>query len=151
MRQAFNAYAETDRITGVAAAQPVELVIMVYERIFDHLSSAEHCMTQGEAADAPLIKAVDLINEGLLACLNDEQGGEISKNLRTIYQWAMGRLMSARLQPNAQTLIEVRGVLGQLADGWRDVAQRGSNARLSIRQEQQGDVFSPNLRASFST
>lgn len=151
MKNAFDVYAETDRITGVAAARPVELVVMVYERIFDHLSAAERSISAGEAADAALIKSVDLINDGLLACLNEEQGGEIASNLRNVYQWAMARLMSARLQPSMTTIAEVRNVLTQLADGWRTVAQQEASERYSKRLYQTTDGGGVGLRASFST
>lgn len=151
MKHAFDAYAETDRITGVAAARPVELVVMVYERIFDHLSTAAQAIRDGHSADSPLIKGIDLINEGLLACLNDEQGGDIASNLRSVYQWAMRQLMSARLRPDAQVVTEVRDTLTQLADGWRTLAQQEANTRYVHRLDPVSEGSAVGLRTSFST
>ena len=45
--RAHRAYADTQRETSVSSAKPVELVVMVYQRLLDHLHTGKVQMSEG--------------------------------------------------------------------------------------------------------
>jgi len=120
--RSHRAYAATQRETGVSSARPIDLVVMVYERLLDHLRSAQLQMSEGADSTESLTKAVDLITTGLEACLDKVQGGEIAENLAVIYKWANREIMMARLRRDPQMLQGVINALQPLAEAWREHA-----------------------------
>ncbi|NBX88878.1 MAG: flagellar protein FliS, partial [Betaproteobacteria bacterium] len=72
--RSHRAYAATQRETSVSSARPIDLVVMVYARLIDHLRSAQLQMAEGFDSAESLTKAVDLITKGLNSCLDMEQG-----------------------------------------------------------------------------
>lgn len=127
-RRAYQAYADTQVETGVASARPVELVVMVYDRIFEHLKAAELAMQTQQSADVSIGKALELIGMGLQSCLNADEGGEIAENLSALYDWANRQILLGKLRKDPMLLVEVRRVLTPLAEAWRAHAQSQSMA-----------------------
>ena len=120
--RSHSAYAATQRETAVASARPIDLVVMVYERLLDHLRSAQLQMSEGADSSETLTKAVNLITTGLEACLNKAQGGEIAENLAIVYGWANREIMMARLRRDPQMLQGVINAMQPLAEAWREHA-----------------------------
>lgn len=120
--RSHRAYAATQRETAVASARPIDLIVMVYERLLDHLRSAQVQMIEGQDSSESLTKAVDLITTGLEACLDKQRGGKIAENLAVIYQWANREIMLARLRGDSTMLQGVINALQPLAEAWRQHA-----------------------------
>ena len=120
--RSHRAYAATQRETGVSSARPIDLVVMVYARLLDHLRSAQLQMAEGSDASDSLTKAVELITTGLEACLDKAQGGEIAENLAVIYDWANREILLARLRRDAEKLQGVINALQPLSEAWREHA-----------------------------
>lgn len=117
--RAHRAYAATQRETAVSSARPVDLVVMVYERLLDHLRSAQLQMAAGTDPVEPLTKALDLITTGLESCLDMERGGQIAENLAAIYEWASRDILRARLRRDPQLIQGVIDAMSPLAQAWR--------------------------------
>jgi flagellar protein FliS len=120
--RSHRAYAATQRETGVSSARPIDLVVMVYARLLDHLRSAQLQMSEGTDASESLTKAVELITTGLEACLDKAQGGEIAENLAVIYDWANREILLARLRRDSEKLQGVINALQPLSEAWREHA-----------------------------
>lgn len=127
-RRAYQAYADTQVETAVCSARPVDLVVMVYDRLFEHLRSAETAMQTQQSADVAITKALELIGVGLQSCLNLQEGGEIADNLAVLYDWANRQILLGKLKKDPMLLAEVRRVLTPLAEAWRTHAQSQSEA-----------------------
>lgn len=121
--RAHEAYATTQMQTSVASASPIDLVVMVYDRIFEHLKSAESALQAGRSADEFIAKALELISVGLQSCLIREQGCEIADNLSALYDWANRKILIGKLKKDPTVWIEVRQVLYPLAEAWRTLAE----------------------------
>ena len=120
--RSHRAYASTQRETAVSSARPIDLVVMVYERLLDHLRSAQLQMSEGADSSESLTKAIDLIVTGLEACLDKKQGGEIAENLAAIYNWASQEIMLARIRRDPKLLQGVTNAMQPLAEAWRQHA-----------------------------
>jgi flagellar protein FliS len=70
-----------------------------------------------------LIKAQDIISE-LMVSLDFEKGGEIAKNLFSLYLYANRQLFEANIKKDMRLLAEVKRILSELRGAWIEVAQK---------------------------
>jgi len=124
-QRALNAYATTERETAVSSARPVDLVVLVFQRVLDHLRHGRQMMQQQEDSAVPLTKALQLINAGLQACLDRDQGGDIARNLAALYDWASREIMLARLKRDSDRISAVIDVLTTVSSAWLELASPG--------------------------
>lgn len=122
--RAAKAYATNQTHTGVNSADPGQLVVLVYERIFDHLKLAKNALESGEYGVESFTKAHDLIQQGLLACLDYQSGGEVAQSLGGIYEWSLNEILSARLTKSPEKVQGVLDVLTPLYDAWLALAPK---------------------------
>jgi len=120
--RSHRAYAATQRETSVSSARPVDLIVMVYQRLLDHLFTGMHLMNEGADSSESLTKAIDLITTGLESCLDKEKGGEIAQNLAFIYAWAGKEITRARIRRDPEMIQGVINTFVPLAEAWLEHA-----------------------------
>jgi len=109
----------------VANANPVRLVIMLYEKAINCL---ENALEIGDTENFDMQKskyeemgrALEIISV-LDAILNMEKGGEIAKNLREIYRSLMDELTYQMLKEDKERLEKVIKILKNLKSAWEEV------------------------------
>jgi flagellar protein FliS len=109
----------------VANANPVRLVIMLYEKAINCL---ENALEIGDTEDFDMQKskyeemgrALEIISV-LDAILDMERGGEIAKNLREIYRSLMDELTYQMLKEDKERLERVIKILRNLKSAWEEV------------------------------
>ena len=116
--RAAKMYAENNTHTSVISADSGQIIVLVYERIFDHLKVGKLALENGQYAIESFTKAHDLIQQGLLACLDYEAGVDVAKNLGAIYEWSLREIIAARTDRSAQRIQEVMDVLQPLYEAW---------------------------------
>ena len=116
------AYAATEVFTGVNASDPGQLIVLVYQRIFDHLKMGKKALEAGEYGIESFTKAHDLIQQGLLACLDYKTGGEVAQSLGAVYEWSLREVISARLAKSPERIQEIMDVLTPLYEAWLALA-----------------------------
>lgn len=126
-QRALNAYATTERETAVSSARPIDLVVLVFQRVLDHLRHGRQMMQQQEDSAVPLTKALQLINAGLQACLDRQQGGDIADNLGHLYEWASREIMMARIKKDTERISAVIDVLSTVSGAWLELATQGNH------------------------
>jgi flagellar protein FliS len=129
-RNAAHAYANVGLETGVVAASPHQLIVMLYEGAELAVRMAIRHMNEGNIAkkSAAISKASSIILEGLLAALDPKQGGEIAQRLAALYGYMNQRLMLAHVNNQAAPLEEVLGLLRELRGAWQQIAPTGQAA-----------------------
>jgi flagellar protein FliS len=116
--KAAKAYANNDVHSGVIDSDPIELVVLVYERALDHLKLGKAALEQNEYGIEHFTKANDLIQKGLLACIDYSQGEDIAQNLAAIYEWTLREIIKGRVEKSPEKIQEVINVLTPLYEGW---------------------------------
>lgn len=118
-----NAYSKVGMETGVVAASPHKLIIMLFEGALLSISSAIQHMQAGnmEAKGKAISRAVSIVDEGLRASLDKKVGGEIALSLDALYEYMIARLMMANLKNQPKTLEEVHQLLTGLKDAWEAI------------------------------
>jgi flagellar protein FliS len=120
---ALNAYKNVGLESGVAAADPHKLILMLYQGAILAISSAKNQMLREQIAakGASISKAIKIIDEGLKACLDVKAGGEIGQNLYELYDYMNQRLLIANLKNDPALLDEVSGLLNELKGAWESI------------------------------
>jgi flagellar secretion chaperone FliS len=115
-----NAYAKVGVETGVAAASPHKLIVMLYDGALVAISSALTHMKSGNIAEKGLSisKAILIIDSGLRASLDKKAGGEIAQNLDALYEYMSRQLVQANLKNQPELLNEVYALLLDLKSAW---------------------------------
>lgn len=121
-------YQTVDNVGAVTGRSPIELVILVYDRIADKLLLAEAAIAANQRAELgeTVQQIVDLIEQGLMAALDRERGGDVAENLGRVYDYCVRRLLQANLRRDVEMLREVGRLLGELREGWDVIRQGGA-------------------------
>lgn len=122
--RAAKAYSNNDVDTSVGSFGPSQLIVLVYERVFDHLRLAKRALEDGGYGIESFTKAHDLIQQGLLACLDYEAGGEVALSLGAVYEWALREILSARLNKSPEKVQEILDVLAPMYEAWLVLAPK---------------------------
>lgn len=133
-RNAAHAYANVGLETGVVAASPQRLIVMLYEGAELSVRMAIRHMSEGDLVkkSAAITKASTIILDGLRAAL-DPQGGEIAQQLDALYDYMNKRLMLAHLRNETAPLEEVLELLRELHDAWNRIGtHRAAPANASL-------------------
>lgn len=129
-KRGVGAYATVGLETGVAAASPHKLVIMLYDGVCVALLSAiNHIKNPNVAAKgAALSKAIAIIDNGLRASLDKKAGGEIAANLDSLYDYMSRRLLEANIKNDITIIEEIHGLMASLREAWVAIGDKPENA-----------------------
>lgn len=108
--------------TQVSTASNGDLLLMLYDTAIKHLTQAIVLMRQGDVAGKGVLitKALAIVSE-LQESLNKERGGDISKNLFSLYFFCNTRLLSANLKMNPEMVEEVIAILSGLRQAFAQI------------------------------
>ena len=122
-RSATNAYAAVGLETSVSAAEPHRLIQLLFEGALLAVAQARQAIDQDNVAEKgrAISKAIQIIEEGLKTSL-DDRGGELSGQLRSLYDYMSRRLLFASLRNNTEALDEVASLLGEIKGAWMAIA-----------------------------
>lgn len=119
-RSGANAYAKVDLETGVVAASPHKLIVMLFEGAITAVALAAVQMKAGqfEEKGRAITKAVLIIEDGMRASLDGKNGGEIAANLDALYGYIIQCLLRANLRNDLALLDEAQTLLCDLKSAW---------------------------------
>lgn len=122
-RNGANTYATVGMETGVVAANPHKLIVMLFDGAKTAVTNAMQQMKRGEteAKGQAISQAIMIINSGLRASLDKAAGGEIAASLDALYEYMSNRLLMANLNNEPAILEEVGSLLSQLREAWEAI------------------------------
>ena len=125
-----NAYSKVGVETGVVAASPHKLIMMLFDGAIVSVTSAGMHMKAGEVAakGQAISRAISIIESGLRASLDKSAGGDIAQNLDALYAYLCNRLLEANLKNNNEYLDEVLQILKDLRDSWAAIEPKLAEA-----------------------
>ena len=124
-RHAMNAYATIGVETGVMAADPHKLVLMLFEGARLAVAEAGRKLQSNETAakGAAFSKAIMIIDSGLKASLDVEAGGDMAEKLYALYDYMTSRLLIANLHNDLKAVEEVDRLLDELQGAWKAIRE----------------------------
>ena len=129
-----NAYAAYQK-TNVNTASQGRLVVLLYEGAVKHLKAALNLFDLNDKLKASdieqfgihLQKTQAIITE-LQVSLDMEKGGDIARNLMSLYVYFNEELMDATISHNKGKIEFVLSKVDELAEAWRSIANSTANA-----------------------
>lgn len=115
-------------------AEPLKLVVMCYDEAAKSLTEARQSYEAGlyEAKAKALQRTLDIINEMNIS-LDLERGGEIARNLRSLYLYMTRTLLEADLKKDLARFDEVIGMLSDLGAAWKEIWGRELREEKPVR------------------
>jgi flagellar secretion chaperone FliS len=126
------AYTQVGLETGVQAANPHKLIVMLFDGALQAVRGAREHMKAAdiEAKGKSVSHATSIITSGLRASLDLSKGGEIASNLDALYDYMVRRLMHAHLHNDFAALDEVERLLGELREAWSAIGESAAPAAV---------------------
>ncbi|EJC7015833.1 flagellar export chaperone FliS [Vibrio parahaemolyticus] len=125
MDSGYDSYQQVDLDAQAAAANPHQLVIMLIDGLLDEIERIRGHLAAKRLAEkgAGINKCMNILI-GLTSALDDESGGEIAENLRQLYDFCQVELYYASVQNDADRLMNVERVMGNIREGWMNFGQQ---------------------------
>ncbi|HEX8405257.1 MAG TPA: flagellar export chaperone FliS [Duganella sp.] len=119
-----HAYAKVGMETGVVAASPHKLIVMLFDGALVALNTALSAIRGNNIGEKgkSISKAIMIIDSGLRSALDKKAGGEIAEGLDSLYEYMSGRLVTANITNDATIVEEVQRLLIELRDAWNAIA-----------------------------
>lgn len=146
-------YAQVGVETGVLAASPNKLIIMLYDGAITACYSAVRHMQNNDIPNkgAMLSKAILIVESGLRLSLNKKAGGDIAESLDALYVYMSNRLAIANIRNQPEFVLEVIKLLTELKGAWETIeANRGASAERSAEMQSQPTVAVNRNVANYS-
>src|SRR5690554_4778378 len=122
----------------VKTANGGRLIIILYEGAIKFLRLAKKHIREGnlEGANNNLIKAQNIINE-LSASLDEDKGGDISRNLSSLYQFMNRKLVQANINKEIESVEMVEELLLEILETWKQVlnGEKGKEKDKGVKME----------------
>ena len=119
----LNAYKETQ----IKTANQGRLIIMLYDGAVKNINLALEAMGAShhkfDETSNCIIKAQDIIAE-LMVSLDFEKGGDIAKNLFSLYVFMNRQLLQANLKKLQKPLSDVKKMLVELREAWVEIGRK---------------------------
>ena len=122
----FQEATKTYQEANIFTATPIKLVMMCYDGAIGSLKLARECYVKKEyeAKAKALQKTVDIIHE-LNSSLDVKKGGEIARNLRSLYLYMIHRVTEADLKKDIRAFDDVIQMLEELESVWKVISTCG--------------------------
>lgn len=129
---AAQAYSNVSVASGAMSASPHGLVLMLFEGALISVSSARMYMQLGRTVDRAqsIARAIAIIQDGLMASLDRNAGGEIAERLFSLYEYMVERLSDANARDRVEPIEEVGRLLAELNDAWKSIGGQAAKPGL---------------------
>lgn len=132
---AYTSALSTYKETRIKTASQGQLILMLYDEAVKQLDRGlELLALNGSGKKNPgtieqigkaLMKAEEIITE-LMVSLDFEQGGDISKNLFSLYTWFNRELLEANIQQDMKRIRAVRDMFNELRLAWHETVAKSA-------------------------
>ncbi len=117
----------TYRETQIKTANQAKLIVMLYDGAIKQLNLAIEAMDQKhrkyDVMNNSIIKAQDIISE-LMVSLDFDKGGDIARNLFSLYIFMNRQLLDANVRKLIAPVKDVKGMLMELRAAWAAISKR---------------------------
>lgn len=135
MKKGAQQYAQMNKQTGIEGANPHQLIGMLYQGALDNLQQALGCIDRNdfEGRGRHLGRVITILG-GLQGFLDHDKGGDISKNLDSLYEYMTVRLYDASREKTREPVEEVIKLVREIKGGWDGIAQQAQEIYTEQKQ-----------------
>ena len=112
--------------TKADTADSHELVKLLFQGLTDRIAAARNALARGERMErADCVTRSQKILFGLRQTLDFEQGGELARNLDSLYDYCTRRLTEGHAREDDTVFQEVHELMVQIRDAWNVMPVKG--------------------------
>ena len=140
--QNINQYKKISIETGVEAANPIELIIMLYDGAIVSCYSAIPYVQKNDYPNKShhIFKAIRIIQSGLRMSLDKQVGGQMAETLDALYIYMNNLLIKANIENDTAPIQEVINLLKELRSAWDAIKYtEAANVRKKPSQASQNN------------
>jgi len=121
--RAATAYKRVSDSTSVMAADPLDLIILLYEKLLHRLRETRLAIEAAEVAarGRATSAAIEIISNGLIGALDMERGGEVAIRLKEQYQLWLRMLLQTNLNGDLNLLSTLESSVGEILSAWKEL------------------------------
>jgi flagellar protein FliS len=121
-QKAIAAYGDVKVTTGVASANGVQLIQMLFDGLLESLAATKGHIQNGAIAEkGKSIARASRIVIGLQGALDFERGGDLAINLNELYGYVTRRLLHVNARNDLDALEEIFGLMNEIRSAWEGV------------------------------
>lgn len=122
MRGSLQAYKKVSIDSQLNSASPHKVIQMLLDGAIERLIQAKVAIENNDTAlkGDRLCKGLDIILS-LRGSLSIESGGEIAKNLDSLYEYMIRQISLANLENNSSLINECVHILGEIKSAWEQI------------------------------
>ena len=111
----------------ILTASPIGLVVRLYDEAIHNCRAAAAHQDAGRVAERgrAITQAMAIVGE-LREALDHERGGEIARNLESLYVFVLDQLVEANVARDVAGLVNAASTLTELQQGWREIQRSGA-------------------------
>jgi flagellar protein FliS len=118
--RAAESYGSVQVMTGVATADNVQLIQMLFDGLLESLNVTKGHIQNGSIEDkSKSISRASRIVVGLQGSLDFQRGGELAQNLNDLYSYVLRRLIHVNAYNDLAALDEVHSLMKDVSDAWQ--------------------------------
>ena len=123
MLSAARAYTQVGTAARVSTADPHQLITILFDEAMADLAKARRAIETGDlSAKSRYLSHASTLVAALDASLDHDKGGEIARNLATVYAFVRARILRASLKNDADQVRIAAETLSEIASAWREIA-----------------------------
>ena len=132
---AYKSALSTYKETRIKTASQGQLIIMLYYEAVKQLDRGLELLELNHAGKKDpgrieqigkaVVKTQEIITE-LMVSLDFDNGGDIAKNLFSLYTWFNRELLEANIQQDIKRITGVRNLLADLRNAWQQIAAKNA-------------------------
>ena len=120
--RAAQSYGSVQLVTGVATADNVQLIQMLYDGLAESLATARgHIENQNIQEKSNALSRASRIVVGLQGALDFERGGELATNLNELYAYMTRRILHVNATNDLEVLSEVVSLVRDISEAWQSL------------------------------
>lgn len=120
--RAAQSYGSVQVVTGVATADNVQLIQMLFDGLAESLAAARGHIENGSIEDkSKALARAGRIVVGLQGALDFERGGELAQNLNELYAYITRRLFHINAYNDLAALQEVKTLITDISQAWQSL------------------------------
>ena len=137
----YSNYQNAYKKASVNTLDQTKLIIMLYDGAIKNASFAvEHIKSgQIEKVHDCLIKTKNIVTE-LMATLNMDRGGDIAKNLQSLYSYMFSQLIEANMNKKTEPVVIVIDLLKELRAAWTQINTKKKNDAKTQNTPEKGKM-----------
>lgn len=120
--RALASYGDVKVTTGVAGADNIQLIQMLFDGLIESLATAKGHIERGSISEkSKSLARAGRIVVGLQGALDFEKGGDIARNLNDLYSYVTRRLFHVNAHNDLEALKEVHSLMNEIRGAWQVV------------------------------